>query len=102
VDDRQPLSAEIVEAMNNCRIIARYGIGVDTIPLEVATSRGIPVANVPDYCIEEVADHGLALILAFTRGIIRGLDRTRGGGRNVKLLRPVHRQRGPRRDQSAQ
>jgi D-3-phosphoglycerate dehydrogenase len=90
----RPLSAEIVGAMKNCRIIARYGIGVDTIPLEVATSRGIQVTNVPDYCIEEVADHGLALILAFTRGIIRGLDQTRGGGWNVKLLRPVHRQRG--------
>jgi D-3-phosphoglycerate dehydrogenase len=90
----RPLSADIVEVMKNCRIIARYGIGVDTIPLEVATSRGIHVTNVPDYCIEEVADHGLALILAFTRGIIRGLDQTRGGGWNVKLLRPLHRQRG--------
>ena len=70
----RPLSADIVEAMKNCRIIARYGIGVDTIPLAVATSRGIQVTNVPDYCIEEVADHGLALILALTRGIIRGLD----------------------------
>ena len=90
----RPLSADLVEAMNNCRIIARYGIGVDTIPLEVATSRGIQVTNVPDYCIEEVADHGLALILALTRGIIRGLDQTRSGGWNVKLLRPLHRQRG--------
>jgi D-3-phosphoglycerate dehydrogenase len=90
----RPLSAEIVEAMKNCRVIARYGIGVDTIPLEVATSHGIQVTNVPDYCIEEVADHGLALILAFTRGIIRGLDQTRAGGWNVKSLRPVHRQRG--------
>jgi D-3-phosphoglycerate dehydrogenase / 2-oxoglutarate reductase len=90
----RPLSADLVEAMNNCRIIARYGIGVDTIPLEVATSRGIQVTNVPDYCIEEVADHSLALILALTRGIIRGLDQTRGCGWNVKLLRPLHRQRG--------
>jgi D-3-phosphoglycerate dehydrogenase / 2-oxoglutarate reductase len=90
----RPLSAEIVEAMKKCRIIARYGIGVDTIPLEVATARGIQVTNVPDYCIEEVADHGLALILAFTRGIIRGRDQTRGGGWNVKSLRPLHRQRG--------
>jgi D-3-phosphoglycerate dehydrogenase len=90
----RPLSIEIVKAMKKCRIIARYGIGVDTIPLEVATSRGIQVANVPDYCIEEVADHGLALILALTRGIIRGLDQTRHGGWNVKLLRPLHRQRG--------
>lgn len=90
----RPLSAEIVMAMKKCRIIARYGIGIDTIPLEIATSRGIQVTNVPDYCIEEVADHGLALILAFARGIIRGLDQTRGGGWDVKSLRPLHRQRG--------
>jgi D-3-phosphoglycerate dehydrogenase / 2-oxoglutarate reductase len=90
----RPLSVEIVKAMKRCQVIARYGIGVDTIPLEVATSQGIQVTNVPDYCIEEVADHGFALILAFTRGIVRGLDQTRGGGWNVKLLRPLHRQRG--------
>src|SRR5260370_11530016 len=90
----RPLSADIVEAMKNCRIIARYGIGVDTIPLEVATSRGIQVTNVPDYCIEEVADHGLALILALTRGIIPRLDHTRGGGWYTKFVRPLHRPRG--------
>lgn len=90
----RPLSAHLVGTMEKCRIIARYGIGVDTIPMQEATSRGIQVTNVPDYCIEEVADHSLALILAFTRGILRGLDQTRAGGWDVKSLRPVHRQRG--------
>jgi D-3-phosphoglycerate dehydrogenase len=90
----RPLSAELLGAMKNCRIIARYGIGVDTVPLQVATSLGIQVTNVPDYCIEEVADHSLALILAFTRGIVRGLDQTRAGGWDVTSLRPIHRQRG--------
>lgn len=90
----RPLSADLVGAMEKCRIIARYGIGVDTIPMRVATSRGIQVTNVPDYCIEEVADHSLALALALTRGILRGLDQTRAGGWDVKSLRPIHRQRG--------
>lgn len=90
----RPLSTEFVSAMEKCRIIARYGIGVDTIPVEVATARGIQVTNVPDYCIEEVADHSLALIMALTRGVIRGLDQTRAGGWDVKALRPLHRQRG--------
>lgn len=51
----RPLSAELLAAMPNCKIIARYGIGVDTIPVQIATQHGIQVTNVPDYCIEEVA-----------------------------------------------
>lgn len=90
----RPLSADLLKSMSNCKIIARYGIGVDTIPVPVATERGIQVTNVPDYCIEEVADHSLALILAFTRGILRGVDQTRAGGWDVKSLRPIQRQRG--------
>lgn len=90
----RPLSPDLLAAMPKCRIIARYGIGVDTIPVPVATERGIQVTNVPDYCIEEVADHSLALILAFTRGILRGVDQTRAGGWDVKSLRPIQRQRG--------
>lgn len=88
------LSPDLINSMENCRIIARYGIGVDTIPIDVATARGIQVTNVPDYCIEEVADHSLALMLALTRGIVRGLDQTRAGGWDVKALRPIYRQRG--------
>ena len=90
----RPLSADLLHAMENCKVIARYGIGVDTVPLKIATSLGIQVTNVPDYCIEEVADHSVALILALTRGIARGLDQTRAGGWDVTTLRPLHRQRG--------
>ena len=88
------LSPDFISAMPKCKVIARYGIGVDTIPVDVATGRGIQVTNVPDYCIEEVADHSLALILAITRGILRGADQTRSGGWDVKALRPIQRQRG--------
>lgn len=90
----RPLSAEILGAMRNCRIIARYGIGVDTVPLDIATGRGIQVTNVPDYCIEEVADHSLSLILALARGIVRGFDQVRAGGWDVTSLRPLRRQQG--------
>jgi D-3-phosphoglycerate dehydrogenase len=62
-----PVNANVVAAMTKARVIARYGIGVDNVDLEAARSRGIPVCNVPDYCIDEVADHTLALILALTR-----------------------------------
>ncbi|QTG16861.1 C-terminal binding protein (plasmid) [Agrobacterium tumefaciens] len=88
------LSIDMINAMEKCKIIARYGIGVDTIPLAAARARGITVTNVPDYCIEEVADHALAMMLALTRGIVRGVDQTRSGQWNIQTLRPLHRQRG--------
>ena len=59
-----PINREVIEAMQQSRIIVRYGIGVDNVDLEAAQERGIPVCNVPDYCIDEVADHTLAFILA--------------------------------------
>lgn len=90
----RPLSIDTINAMEKCKIIARYGIGVDTIPLAAARARGITVTNVPDYCIEEVADHALALMLALTRGIVGGLDQTRDGLWNIQALRPIQRQRG--------
>jgi D-3-phosphoglycerate dehydrogenase / 2-oxoglutarate reductase len=65
-----PLTAEIIEAMQKARVIARYGIGVDNVDLEAARAKGIPVCNVPDYCIDEVADHTLAFILATTRQVV--------------------------------
>jgi D-3-phosphoglycerate dehydrogenase len=65
-----PVNAEVIAAMDRAKIIVRYGIGVDNVDLEAARSRGIPVCNVPDYCIDEVADHTLAFILAVTRQVV--------------------------------
>jgi D-3-phosphoglycerate dehydrogenase / 2-oxoglutarate reductase len=62
-----PITAEVMALMPKCRIIARYGIGVDTIDLEAATKAGIIVTNNPTYCIEEVAEHTMALLLACAR-----------------------------------
>src|SRR5687768_1299756 len=68
-----PITAEVMARMPKCRIIARYGIGVDTIDLEAATAAGIIVTNNPTYCVEEVAEHTLALLLACARKV--ALDR---------------------------
>ncbi len=59
----------IVRAAQRCRVICRTGIGLDNIAVATATECRIPVTNVPDYCIAEVADHSLALILACARNI---------------------------------
>jgi phosphoglycerate dehydrogenase-like enzyme len=64
-----PITAQVMAKMPRCRIIARYGIGVDTIDLEAATRSGIIVTNNPTYCIEEVAEHTMALILACARKV---------------------------------
>ena len=57
----------VIEAAPKCVHIARMGIGLDNIDLAAATQRGIPVTNVPDYCIEEVGDHAMALLLTLAR-----------------------------------
>jgi D-3-phosphoglycerate dehydrogenase / 2-oxoglutarate reductase len=61
--------AELIDACPNCRIVSRLGIGLDNIDVRHATERGIPVTNVPDYCLAEVAEHTLALLLALARKI---------------------------------
>lgn len=64
-----PITAQVMERMPKCRIIARYGIGVDTIDLDAATRAGIIVTNNPTYCIDEVAEHTMALLLACARKV---------------------------------
>jgi len=63
------IGAVELDANPTWRVIGRYGVGVDTIDLEAAAARGIPVVNLPDYCEEEVATHAAALILSATRRI---------------------------------
>lgn len=64
-----PITADVMARMPKCRIIARYGIGVDTIDLNAATASGIIVTNNPTYCIEEVAEQTMALLLACARKV---------------------------------
>ena len=58
-----PLSAERLALLQECRLIARYGTGVDNIDIEAATRLGIPVSNVPEFCSSQVANHTIALLL---------------------------------------
>ena len=64
-----PVDRDVIAAMQNARVIVRYGIGVDNVDLEAAKEKNIPVCNIPDYCIDEVADHTLAFILGLTRQV---------------------------------
>ncbi len=58
-----------IDKLNNCKIIARYGIGVDIVDVKAANEKGIIVTNVPDYCIDEVADHAIAMSFMLMRNI---------------------------------
>lgn len=64
------ITPKILDAMTKCKVISRLGIGVDMVDTKYAASKGILVCNVPNYCIDEVADHTLALILSIARKII--------------------------------
>ena len=69
-----PVSARVLDALPGVRMISRLGIGYDMIDVDAATERGVAVANTPDYCIEEVVCHTLALVLDQARGVV-ALDR---------------------------
>ena len=64
------LNANVIATMRRAQAIVRYGIGVDNVDIDAARAHGIPVCNVPDYCIDEVADQTLAFILATTRQLV--------------------------------
>ncbi len=89
-----PVTRRVIERAQRCRVIARYGIGVDNVDVAAATERGIVVTNVPDYCVEEVSDHALALLLACARKVAL-LDRgVRAGRWEARDAVPIRRLRG--------
>lgn len=64
-----PITEKVINALERCRVIVRFGIGVDNVAVDAATRRGIMVANTTDYCIGEVADQAMSFLLAFARGL---------------------------------
>lgn len=74
-----PINASVIQAMEQAKVIVRYGIGVDNVDLAAARAKGIPVCNIPDYCIDEVADHTMAFILATTRQVVPNTLHIRSG-----------------------
>lgn len=81
-------------ALARCRVIARYGVGVDTIDLAAATERGIAVANVPDYGTDEVSNHAIGLMLALHRGLGRYDRAVKAGTWEFRTSAPIPRLRG--------
>jgi D-3-phosphoglycerate dehydrogenase len=91
---RAAITKHVIAAMEHCRIIVRYGIGVDNIDIAAATQRGIMVANVPDYCVDEVSDHALGLLLMLSRQMIPAISLAKEQRWAISNMPPLHRLRG--------
>jgi D-3-phosphoglycerate dehydrogenase / 2-oxoglutarate reductase len=91
INQYAPITAEVLDALTEVRLVVRYGVGVDTVDVDAATRRGIWVANVPDYGTAEVADHTLALTLALLRGVTVYDRSVRSGEWDYQAARPLRR-----------
>ena len=85
------VDASLLDRSPRCRVVVTYGVGYDHIDLDEARRRKIVVANVPDYCTDEVADHTIAFLLALARQIVAGDALVRAGGWGVHNLGPIRR-----------
>ena len=94
--ERGPFNRNVIEKLDKCKILVRYGVGYDEIDVGAATDNGIAVSNVPDYCVEEVADHALLLLLALERRLITVHNTSVSGLKewNFRPFRKFERLRG--------
>jgi D-3-phosphoglycerate dehydrogenase / 2-oxoglutarate reductase len=88
------VGAKTIAVMERCKVIARYGVGMDIVDVAAATAKGILVTNVRDYCTEEVADHAVSLWLALARGLFPYDRATHQGHWRWQSAAPLHRLRG--------
>jgi D-3-phosphoglycerate dehydrogenase / 2-oxoglutarate reductase len=88
------ITANAIRQMKKCRIISRFGIGVDNVDIAAATEAGIAVTRVPDYCLDEVSDHTMALLLALSRKIPYANSLSHAAKWELSAMAPIHRLRG--------
>ena len=89
-----PLTARVIESLDSCRGIVRYGVGYDTVDLAAASRRGIYVCNVPDYGTDEVSDHAVTMLLVLARKIVPLAQSVQAGAWSLEHIKPVGRLRG--------
>ncbi|NSW92681.1 MAG: C-terminal binding protein [Firmicutes bacterium] len=88
------ITRNIIEKLEKCKIIVRCGIGVNNIDMQAASEKKIYVANVPDYCWDEVSDHALTLALALERKIFQLDKAVKSGEWNLNIAKPIFGLRG--------
>src|SRR3984957_4050618 len=88
------LTGELLRQLKNCKAIGRFGLGVDNIDLPAAKELGIAVNYVPDYCLQEVSDHAMALLLALARKVTFSNTLVQSGRWEVPPIVPLRRLEG--------
>lgn len=88
------ITPEIIRQLERCQVIARMGIGIDNIDIDAATQAGIVVTYVPDYCVDEVSDQAMALLLALARKVTYANQLVQSGRWEMSAVVPLHRLRG--------
>src|SRR5437763_3291533 len=90
------ISRDTISRLRHCKLIVRCGVGYDNVDWRAARERGIPVANVPDYGTEEVADSAIGMTLSLTRGInfLNNRLQRKSGPWMYTQVAPIHRLRG--------
>ena len=81
--DLAPMTGKAIRALKKCKVISRYGVGVDNVDLAAADECGVQVCNVPDYCMEDVSDHAIALLFACLRNVVLRDREIRKGSWNI-------------------
>lgn len=84
-----PIRKPTIELLTRCRGIVRYGIGVDSVDIDVAADHGIPVINVPDYCVEEVSNQAMVHLLALAKKFTVLHNNLRAGRWDQTILKPM-------------
>jgi D-3-phosphoglycerate dehydrogenase len=84
-----PITRKVLEALPRMKCIVRYGVGVNNFDLDAAKDLGVTAANVPDFCVDEVADHTMAMILALCRRIPQDHNQIMRGGWGVNEFLPI-------------
>ncbi|MCP5087241.1 MAG: C-terminal binding protein [Rhodobacteraceae bacterium] len=88
------ITSEVIAGLKNCKVIGRMGLGVDNIDIDAATSAGIAVVYVPDYCVDEVSDHTMAMLLNMVRKISFSNQLVQSGRWEMPAVAPLSRLRG--------
>jgi D-3-phosphoglycerate dehydrogenase len=88
------LTRRVFERLPNCKVVSRYGVGVDSVDLKAATDLGIIVANVPDYCMDEVSNQTISMILTLIRKTAFFDQKVKSGHWDFRMGIPIYRTRG--------
>ena len=89
-----PITARVIRAMPRCKVIVRYAIGVDNIDLKAAEEQGVYVCNVPDYSIDEVSNHAIALLMDCVKKLTFLASQVKAGRSSYTVVKPLHRMQG--------